>query len=513
MILKPQISSGDVLGVTSTNLRTETFIKRHSSALHVAIASPEIAPFAKTGGLGDVLGALPKALEKLGLTVSLIMPAYRTVLQGGFSLTDTGIHFTVPVSHRKEDGTLLKAKTGSDITVYFVQADRYFDRDFLYGTASADYADNAERFTFFSRAVLEVLKLVRPSILHANDWQSALSVAFLRAQPHLYPELSSVKTVFTIHNLGYQGLFGNNYWHLLNLDSRFFTPRYLEFYGKINFLKSGLAFADKITTVSPSYAEEIKTEGHGFGLEGIFQERAGSLTGILNGADYDVWNPQSDSFIAQTYNPNNLLGKRVCKADLQRIFKLTKNPDVPLIGMVSRLSAQKGFDLLEDTIDDMLSRDLQFVLLGMGDIRYQDFFAKALARYPGKARLEITFDETLAHKIIAGSDFFLMPSRYEPGGLTQLYGLKYGTIPIVRATGGLKDTIENFDTDTKRGTGIVFDSYDAQSLIEAIDRALALFHQTENWEALVQNAMAADFSWERSARAYLSLYQSLAGRF
>jgi len=481
------------------------------SGLHVVFASPEIAPFAKTGGLGDVLGALPKALEKLGIKVSLIMPAYRAVLHGGFSLEDIGVHFTVPVSRGYEDGTLMKARAGSNIPVYFIRADRYFDRDYLYGTNKGDYPDNAQRFIFFSRAVLEVLKLFRPSILHANDWQSALSVAFLKAQPRLYPELSSVKTVFSIHNLGYQGLLGNSDWHLLNLDSTFFTPRYLEFYGKINFLKGGLVFADKITTVSQSYAEEIKTEGHGFGLEGIFRERADSLTGILNGADYDVWNPQTDSLIAQRYSPKSLIRKRMCKTDLQRIFKLAENHDVPLIGMVARMTAQKGFDLLEDAIENILSRDLQFALLGMGDIKYQDFFRDTLAKYPSQAGVKILFDESLAHRVIAGSDFSLMPSRYEPGGLTQIYSLKYGTIPIVRATGGLKDTIINFDTNTKGGNGIVFSSYDTQSLMTAIDRALAIYYQTGNRETLMKSAMAADFSWGNSARAYLSLYQNLVG--
>ena len=492
-----------------TSAEGETLLK--APALHIAMASPEIAPFAKTGGLSDVLGSLPGALERLGLRVSLIMPAYRAVLRGGFPLEDTGVRFTVPVSNRREEGVILKAKTGSAIPVYLIRADRYFDRDYLYGTPDGDYPDNAERFIFFARAILEALKLAPPQILHAHDWQSALAVAFLKAQPHLYPELSSVKTVFTIHNLGYQGLFWHWDWHLLNLDWGFFTPRYLEFYRKINFLKGGLVFADAITTVSPTYAEEIKTAEQGFGLEGVFRERAASLVGILNGADYGVWNPETDSFIAKTYSAQNLAGKKVCKADLQRSLGLPENPSVPIIGMVSRLAAQKGFDLLEKALGKLLSRNLQFVLLGTGERWYQEFFSGAPVRYPGKAGVQIAFEESMAHKVIAGSDMFLMPSRYEPGGLTQLYSLRYGTLPVVRTTGGLRDTVEEFDPKTGRGNGFVFGAYEVLDLLGAVERALALFCRKEEWTTLMKNAMAADFSWERSARAYLDLYQKLVG--
>ncbi|MCJ7744015.1 MAG: glycogen/starch synthase, partial [Dehalococcoidales bacterium] len=253
--------------------------------LHVALVSPEIAPFAKTGGLGDVLGSLPQALAELGVRVSLILPAYRSVLLGGFPLEDTGVRFTVPVSDRREEGRLLKTRVGSDITVYFIRADRYFDREYIYGTPEGDYWDNAERFVFFCRAVLEVLKLDPPHILHTNDWESALAIAFLKAQPDLYPELAATKTVLTIHNLGYQGHFWSLDWHLLNLDWSLFTPHYLEFYGKINFLKGGIVFADAVTTVSPTYAEEIQTAEQGFGLDGVFRERAANLVGILNGVD------------------------------------------------------------------------------------------------------------------------------------------------------------------------------------------------------------------------------------
>ena len=479
-------------------------------SLHITMASPEIAPLAKTGGLGDVLGSLPGALERLGLHVSLIMPAYRSVLRAGFAIEDTGISFTVPISNRREEGRLLKTNAGSGIPIYLIRADQYFDREYLYGTPEGDYPDNAERFVFFSRAILEVLRLNPPNILHAHDWQSALAITFMKSQPQLYPELSSIKAVFTVHNLGHQGLFWHWDWHLLNLDWSLFTPRYLEFYGKISFIKGGLVFADAITTVSPTYAEEIKTAEQGLGLDGVFRERAASLFGILNGADYDVWNPQTDPFIYQTYGPKNLSAKNGCKADLQRTFQLPENPDVPLIGMVSRLAAHKGLDLLEEALDELLSRSLQFVILGTGDKRYEELFNKATMRHPEKVGVRIAFDEQLAHKIIAGSDLFLMPSLYEPGGLTQIYSLKYGTIPIVRDTGGLKDTIAEFEIDVGSGNGFVFGSYEVRDLLQAVDRALELFsYRKEVWGTLIENAMAADFSWDLSARSYLDLYKKL----
>ncbi len=478
--------------------------------LHVAMAASEIIPFAKTGGLADVVGSLALALERLGLKISLIVPCYRSVLNGPFQIEDTGVRFTVPISHRREAGALLRTKIGDGITVYLVRADRYFDREGLYGTPDGDYPDNAERFVFLSRAILEVLKLDPPDILHAHDWQTALSVALLRADPDLYPQLSAAKTVLTVHNAAYQGIFWYLDWHLLNLDPKFFTPGYLEFYGKINFLKGGLASADVITTVSPTYADEIKTPVLGHGLDGIFRERAGSLVGILNGIDYDLWNPRTDPFIARTYSPGNLAGKKACKSDLQSTFGLPQSPDVLLVGMVSRLASQKGFDLLESGLDEWLSRPLQLVLLGSGDRRYQDFFTTVAMSHPEKVGVKIAFDDPLAHKIIAGADVVLVPSHYEPCGLVQMFGLRYGTAPIVRATGGLRDTVQQFDSRQGAGNGFVFSPYEVPSLMEAIDQALDTFKRKQDWTTLMRNAMAADFSWDRSAQAYLKLYRRLA---
>jgi len=405
---------------------------------------------------------------------------------------------------------LLTATLGADTPVYFIQSDRYFDRPFLYGTPEGDYPDNAERFVFFTRGVLEVLRqLGPPHVVHAHDWQAALAIAFLKAQPELYPGLSSVRTVLTVHNLGYQGLFPSHQWGLVGLDQSLFTPRHLEFYGQINFLKAAIVFADALTTVSPTYSREIRAAEFGFGLEGILEARAASLVGILNGADYEIWNPQLDRFIARNYGPEDLSGKKACKTDLQRTFGLREDPEIPLVGAVSRLVSQKGFDLVERVLDDLLQRGVQLVILGSGDRRYEDFFQTAAHRNSGRLGVRIGFEDDLAHKIEAGADMFLMPSRYEPSGLNQLYSLKYGTIPIVRATGGLKDSVEEFDPSTGKGNGFVFDEYHDAALLAALDRALAVFRGKEPWRTLMRIAMTADYSWDRSAREYSNLYVNL----
>ncbi|MGB9457324.1 MAG: glycogen synthase GlgA [Bryobacteraceae bacterium] len=482
------------------------------SSLHVVMVCPEVVPFARTGGLGDVVGSLAIALQRLGQRVSLIMPAYASVLQGKFELRDTGIRVTVPLWGRREEAQVLVTMLGDEIPVYLIRADRYFDREYLYTTPQGDYSDNAERFAFFSRAALEVLREIdTPDILHAHDWQAALAITFLKAQPERYPGLASVRTVLTVHNLGYQGLFSPQDWGVLDLDSSLFSAQGLEFYQKINFLKGGLVFANALTTVSPTYAQEIRTPENGFGLEGVFQQRAADLAGILNGVDYEVWSPATDPFIARNYTSLDLSGKSACKADLQEAFGLSQKPNVPLIGVVSRLAPQKGLDLIEAATEDLLQRDLQFVLLGTGESRWEDYFRSVAARKPGKVGVKIAFEDELAHKIEAGADMFLMPSRYEPGGLNQLYSLKYGTIPVVRATGGLKDSIEEFDPAAGTGNGFVFDAYDVSELLAALDRALATFRHRLRWAALMRSAMAADYSWGRSARGYLALYERLLG--
>lgn len=478
--------------------------------LTITMVSSEVAPFAKTGGLGDMVPSLSIALERAGLNVNIIMPGYRWVFKCGLPISETETVLNIPIANRREKAVVRTGKLGRRTTVYFVCSERYFDRDNLYGYPDKPYPDNAERFVFFTRAALEIMKKSPPDVLHAHDWQSALSTVFLRTQPRLYPELSRVKTVLTIHNLGFQGLFPYSEWRLLNLDDRYFTPDYLEFYGKVNFLKGGIIFADALTTVSPTYAREITAQDGGHGLDGVLRKYASKLTGILNGADYDIWNQKTDPLIAAKYSLKDPGGKRACKSDLQRLFHLRTDPDVPIIGAVSRLTDQKGFDLVERALPDLMRRNVQFVLLGTGEKRYMDFFTAAARKYPGRMGVQIVFDERVAHRVIAGADIFIMPSRYEPGGLTQLYSLKYGTIPIVRATGGLKDSVTAYDSQTGKGTGFLFEQLNARAFLGTVDKAFDVYHEKKHWTRLMRNAMEADFSWKRSGRRYIDLYRGLA---
>ena len=477
--------------------------------MKIAMIASEIAPFAKSGGLADVVGTLSLALEDLGHEVSLIMPAYRSVLQGNFALEDSGEKLSIPISARQVEGSVLTARLGNNITVYLVRADAYFDREYLYGTPQGDYGDNPERFVFFCRSAMEILRRHPVQIVHCHDWQAALALVFLKAQPERYAEMAEAKTVFTIHNLGFQGVFWAPDWHLLNLDPGFFTPQYLEFYGNINFLKGALIFAEKITTVSPNYAREIIETEQGFGLEGVLRERANDLVGILNGVDYNVWNPETDPWIPKHYSKEKISNKSACKKHLQASFSLPATAALPLIGMISRLTAQKGFDLVEKGFERLMERPLQMILLGSGEPHYEDFFRACAARFPDKFAAQIGFDEPLAHQIEAGADIFLMPSQYEPCGLNQMFSLKYGTLPIVRAVGGLKDTVEDYDPETSAGTGFVFGPYDAESLLAKVDRSLEVFSQKRKWAVLRRRAMSMDFSWQRSAREYSSLYEKL----
>jgi starch synthase len=477
--------------------------------MKIAMIASEVSPFAKTGGLADVIGTLSAALERLGQEVCIIAPAYRSVLQGEFSLQETAIDLSVPISDRLVKATVLDSTLGQGVAVHFIRADPYFDREFLYGTAEGDYPDNAERFIFFSRAALEWLRHQAVDIVHCHDWQTALVIVYLKTQAARDAETAAAKTVFTIHNLAFQGIFGRHAWHLLNLDSALFTPQLLEFYGNINFLKGALVIADKITTVSPSYAQEIMTAAQGFGLDGLVRQRAADLIGILNGVDYGQWSPWTDPFITCHYRENSLSVKEDCKRSLRRTVGLPDKGDTPVIAMISRLTSQKGFDLVESIFASLMQRDIQFVLLGAGESRYEQFFRGAASRHPDRVGLRIGFDEPLAHQIEAGADIFLMPSLFEPCGLNQMFSLKYGTIPIVRAVGGLKDTVQQCNTEAETGTGFVFEPYEAQALLRTIDQSLQVFHDKKAWAALRRRAMAMDFSWERSAKRYAHLYRQL----
>jgi starch synthase len=477
--------------------------------MKIAMIASEANPFAKTGGLADVSAALSLALERLGHQVTLIIPAYRGALQGNFSLNEIGLTFTVPVSDRQEQASVFQTTIGKSVTVYLIRADKYFDREFLYGTPTQDYSDNAERFAFYCRAALEILRAQPVDIVHAHDWQAALAIVFLKTQAARYHATAGARTVFTIHNLAFQGQFGQPEWHLLNLDSGFFTPQFLEFYGNINFLKGALVLADKITTVSPTYAQEIMTLEQGFGLEGVLRQRAGDLVGILNGVDYDQWNPWTDPLITHHYGEQSLSVKRRCKKSLRRQVGLPDKADTPIVAMISRLTPQKGFDLVEKIFPELMQRDLQFVLLGSGAPSYEAFFRAAAASYADRVAVRIGFDERLAHQIEAGADLFLMPSLYEPCGLNQMYSLKYATAPIVRAVGGLKDSVEDYDPQSDTGTGFVFTDYEGGAMLEAIDRGLSVYRDKKAWTALRRRAMATDFSWRRSAQLYSDLYNTL----
>ncbi|HSV05246.1 MAG TPA: glycogen synthase GlgA [Candidatus Binatus sp.] len=479
--------------------------------MRVVMFAPEVHPYAKTGGLADVLAALPPALTRMGVEVSVCLPAYRTALRAlGPLPVSHQVH--APVSSRMEPAEIL-AVPDAPVPTFLVRADRFFDRDGLYGVDGQDYGDNAERFAFFCRAALEWLRhvLPAPDVLHLHDWQTALISAFLRTTEDHYPELAATRTVVTVHNLAYQGRFPAADWHLLNLDPRHFVPDGLEFYGDISYLKAGLLFADAITTVSPRYAEEIRTPSFGAGLDGVLRLRADRLRGILNGVDDAVWNPATDPLIPARYDRESLAGKRRCKAALQHELGLTMGPEPTLLAVVSRLVEQKGLDLLVAVLPELLeTRAVQFAALGSGEPRYEEMLTDLAERFPGQVGVRIGFDEGLAHRIEAGADVFLMPSRFEPCGLNQLYSLRYGTVPVVHATGGLDDTVVEFDPETGVGTGFKFTPFTPEAFLAALRRALDTRREAPAWQRLITSGMAQDFSWSRAAREYARLYASIA---
>ncbi len=489
--------------------------------MNIVYCSPEVAPFAKTGGLADVAGALPKFLDELGHSVAVFMPFYRTTRtyfeqrDADHAAAATGVSVSVPVLDRRPAAEIFEAHLpGSPVPVYLIASDGYYDRPDLYVDRARhdDYPDNCERYVFFSRAVLEAIEALglRPDVIHCNDWQTGLLPAYLRTFCADRPPLSDARTVFTIHNLGYQGLFPQSEMNTTGLDWGLFNWQQLEFHGKLNCLKAGLVFADILSTVSRRYADEIQTEEFGCGLDGVLRERADDLFGVVNGIDYDVWNPETDRLIPADYSAGDLSGKAVCKRELLRALGLPEREGVPLCGIISRLAAQKGFDLLEAALDELMSLDLQLVVLGTGDRIYHELLESAAARYPKKLSVNLTFDNRLAHQIEAGCDMFLMPSRYEPCGLNQLYSLKYGTAPVVRATGGLADTIVDCTPETLAdgtATGFTFDEHTPAELLRVVERAVAAYGRPEDWSRLVAIGMAQDWSWGRSAREHVALYE------
>jgi len=474
--------------------------------MHIAFAASECVPFAKTGGLADVVGALPRALAGLGHQVTVYLPRYRqTKLPQAKTVVQS---ITVPFDDKYRFCSVVDGGVQGGVQFYFIEYPPFFDREAHYGTPEGDYPDNAERFALYSRAVLEAAKILGvPDVFHCHDWQSALVPVLLRNLYREDPALRDAATVFTIHNMGYQGLFAPDVLPLLLLPWDLFTIRKMEFFGKVNFLKGALVESDFITTVSKKYSQEIQTAEFGFGLEGVLRARSGTVTGILNGVDYNEWSPESDKFIAAKYSPSVLDGKRECKRDLLAAFGVTDaNLELPVIGIVSRFAAQKGFDLIAQIADRLAREEMIIVALGAGDKQYEDLFRRLHQQFPQKIAVKVAYDNAIAHKIEAGADMFLMPSRYEPCGLNQIYSLKYGTVPVVRATGGLDDTIEPWDARTGKGTGFKFTDYSGDALLATIRAALTAFQNKQSWQTLMRNGMNKDFSWNASAREYVRVY-------
>ncbi len=478
--------------------------------MRVCMLASEAFPYAKTGGLADVIAGLPEALVGLGVEVTVVLPGYRAALRAAGAV-ERLVRIRAPVASRLEPAHVVRVP-GARVPTLLIDAPRYFDREGLYGEGGRDYPDNAERFAFFCRAALEWLRGLGtpPDVLHCHDWQVALAPAMLRATAPLYPELRRVRLAQTIHNLAYQGRFPASAWHLLNLDSRYFTSEWLELWGDICFLKAGLVFADVLTTVSPRYAREIQTPAFGEGLDGVLRARAGRLRGILNGIDYRIWNPAIDPALPVRYDATDLGGKVGCKADLQGALGLRGEIDAPLLGIVSRLAWQKGIDVVLDALPPLLEQSAaQLVALGSGDPDLERRLWDLAAHYPDRVAVRTGMDELLAHRIVAGADLLLMPSRYEPCGLNQMYSQRYGTVPVVHATGGLDDSVVEFDATSGEGTGFKFAPCTAAGLRAALDRALAVRRDPAAWQRLQRNGMRQDFSWDRSARAYQTVYGAL----
>ena len=486
--------------------------------LRILFVTAEVTPFARTGGLGDVAGTLPRELAALGHDVRVVMPLYQTVREQGFPLTPLLSELPVPLAFGNRTARVWQGQLdepGSatpsrpSVPVYFIEHDPYFQRPALYGDDNGDYPDNAFRFLFFCRAALALPTGLQwfPQVFHCHDWHTGFVPAYLRFLPALDPRLTSAATLFTIHNLAYQGVFPAWVFGLTGLPLSLFQPAELEFFGGVNFMKAGLRYADRITTVSPTYAEEICTPEGGFGLDGVLRERREALIGILNGADYHAWNPATDSHTAVRYDAADTSGKAACKTALLHAYDLPADPETLLISSITRLVDQKGMDVLAAAIDRLLTLDCSFVLLGSGDARYERFFTDLAHTHPQRVGVQLGFDDVLAHQIQAGSDCLLVPSRFEPCGLTQMYAMRYGTLPIVRSTGGLRDTVVPHDAIDGLGTGFVFTEATTDALVAAIREAASIFADKSRWRQLQDNAMTRDFSWGQSAAHYVELYQ------
>lgn len=479
--------------------------------LNIATISSEIVPFAKTGGLADVAGSLAKMYSQLNHHSVAILPAYQQIDLAKYNIRNTGIEFDLMVGHNTERVSVLSSDVIPGTITYLLHHPFFSRRAELYGTAQGDYPDNAQRFILFSKAALELLARLdfKTDIIHCHDWQTGLVPTYLKNGYQHHPKLKETKSVFTIHNLAYQGLFPPEIMLAAGLPWSIFHIDGLEFYGKMSFLKGGLAFSDHITTVSPTYAREILTPEFGCGLHGLLDVLSYKLTGIINGIDYSEWNPKTDTFLPEKYDALNPVNKHASKKMLRRRFGLECSDDKPLLGMVSRLASQKGLDLLLEILPSLFDLGLELVVLGTGDIGYHEMLIQKQQKFPNGLGLKLAFDNELAHLLYAGSDMFLMPSRYEPCGLGQLIALRYGAVPIVRRTGGLADTIKDFQQNPLTANGFVFNEYSPKALLTTIERALQTYHNTAQWRELISHTMSDDFSWEISAKKYLQLFNNL----
>jgi starch synthase len=471
------------------------------------MVASECVPFAKTGGLADVAGALPKALAKVGARPTIIMPYYKEVSRGGFGEKRVG-KIEVAVGANSVSTIIYAAEMPeTNIPVYFLGHDAYYYREGLYQERGIDFPDNAERFTLLCRGALELIihEKLRPDCLHLHDWQTGLIPVYIR--DHYAGDFEDVGTLFTIHNIGYQGNFDKKYFPITNLGWHRFDINDMEFFGQFSFLKAGMVHSDLVTTVSERYAEEIQTPEFGFVMDGVLRQRREDLFGVLNGIDYGIWNPKKDPYIAADFDTENVKGKAACKQELEKENGFDHDPKSALVGIISRLADQKGFDILVDGIDRILQLPCRYILLGTGDRKYHRLFAEVAKRHPKKFSTHLTFDDAMAHRIYAGSDIIMMPSRYEPCGLGQMIGMAYGTIPVVRATGGLADTVIDADDNKRDGVGFSFERYTGRAMVEAMERAIKAYEAPRRWRAIMRRAMARDFSWERSAREYLKLYR------
>lgn len=486
--------------------------------IKVLFIASEMEPLAKTGGLADVIGVLPKKLNEIGCDVRVILPYYKETRKNlkrlKLKVKDLNRDVIVTIDWLPYKGRI-KETTVEGVKVYLLAHDGFYDRDHLYTAANGDYKDNDLRFGFFSIGALEIAKELdfRPDIIHCNDWQTALAPIALKWKKHYNndPFFKNSEVVFTIHNISYQGIFGKDLLEKFGLSGSLFNPEQLEFYGRVNLLKGGILTSDLVTTVSPTYAREIQTKEYGYGLDGVLRAvaHAGKLAGILNGIDNEDWNPETDKALYARYNAADLKGKYENKAKLKNLLGFSTNGHVPLIGVISRLAHQKGIDLIVRTLHRILDLGAELVILGAGDKGYERLLKQVSDDYVDNFRAVIGYNEAKARRIYAGSDMFLMPSRFEPCGLGQLIALRYGTIPVVRATGGLLDTITDYDEGREHANGFIFDHFTERSMLNTIERAISIYHNPPEWKRLIKNAMEQDFSWKRSSREYLAYYKGL----